>query len=158
MAIDKRPLVLGQGAATVSVTPPNAFIGWAGKPTAAGLCKALGPAKPAWDGLIAHMASQHDVTVLEWKSYSLKAGWAAGLKRGKRTILHLGPCQGCFRVLFILGDKALQAARQCGLSARALQTLDQAQKYPEGTGIRLLIRRPRDLPAVKKLAVVKLEN
>jgi hypothetical protein len=142
----------------VSVMPPNAFIGMAGRPTEADLDKALGPAKPVWDGVVAHMASQHDVRVLEWTSYSLKAGWALRLKRGKRTIVWLAPCDGCFQVLFILGDKALLAARQCGLSARALQALDQAPRYPEGTGVRLLIKGPRDIPTVKKLAVAKVEN
>ena len=98
------------------------------------------------------------MAIQEWKSYSVKAGWSLRLKRGKRTILWLGPCAGCFRVMFILGDKAVLAARQSGLSTRALRALDQAERYPEGTGMRLLIKGPREIPTVKKLAVVKLEN
>jgi hypothetical protein len=58
----------------------------------------------------------------------------------------------------ILGDKAVLAAPQSGLSARALRALDQAERYPEGTGVRLLIKGSKDIPRVKKLAVVKLEN
>jgi hypothetical protein len=142
----------------VSAAPPNAFIGRASRPTDADLGKALGPAKPLWDGLIAHLAEQLDVAIREWKFYSLKTGWALRLKRGKRTIVWLAPCEGCFRVLFILGDKVLVAARQSGLSAQALRSLDQAQKFPEGTGVRLLITGPRDIPTVKKLAAVKIEN
>jgi len=137
---------------------PNAFIGRTGRPTGSDLAKALGPAKPVWDGLIADLAAQHDVGIQEWNSYSLKAGWSLRLKRGKRTILWLVPCEGCFRVSFILGDKALLAARQSGLSARALRALDQAEKYPEGTGVRLLIKGPKDIPTVKKLAEIKLRN
>jgi hypothetical protein len=138
--------------------PPNAFIGWTGKPAEADLCKALGPAKPVWDGLIADLAAQHGVTIQEWKSYSPKYGWSLRLLRGKRTIVWLGPCEGCFQVLFILGDRAVEAARGCGLSAGALAILDEAPKYPEGTGVRLLIKGPKDMPTVKKLAAVKLEN
>jgi hypothetical protein len=41
----------------------------------------------------------------------------------ERTILWLAPLEGCFQVLFILGDKALVVARQSGLSAQALQAL-----------------------------------
>jgi hypothetical protein len=142
----------------VNVLPPNAFIGWTAKPSDADLAKAMGPAKPVWDGLIAHVTAQLDVTIQEWKSYSIKAGWSLRLLRGKRTILWMSPCEGCFQAMFILGDKALSAARQCGLSARTMQTLDEAPKYPEGTGVRLLIKGPKDIPAVKKLAVVKIEN
>ena len=137
---------------------PNAFIGRAERPTDADLATALGPVKLVWDGLLADLAAQHGVTVQEWTSYSLKAGWSLRLKRGKRTIVWIAPCEGCFRVAFVLGDKALLAARQSKLSARVLRALDEAERYPEGTGLRLLINGPADIPAVKKLVVVKLEN
>lgn len=142
----------------MSAVPPNAFIGRTEAPTAAGLETALGPLKPLWDALIADVAAEHGVSTLEWKSYSVKGGWALRLLRKKRTILWLAPLEGCFLAMLILGDRAVKAARQCGLSARALRILDDAPKYPEGTGIRLLIKGPKDLPTVKKLVVVKLEN
>lgn len=142
----------------VDTYPLNAFIGRTATPTGAALAEALGPAKTVWDGLIAHLAAQHDVAIQEWKSYSVKTGWALRLKRGKRTILWLAPCEGCFRVLFILGDKALLAARESQLPARALRALGRAEKYPEGTGVRLLIKGPKDIPTVKKLAEIKLQN
>jgi hypothetical protein len=137
---------------------PNAFIGRAERPTDADLAGALGATKPLWDGLIADMAHRHDVAIQEWKSYSLKAGWALRLKRAKRTILWMAPCEGSFRVSFILGERAVLAARQSGLSARLLKIIDEAPKYPEGTGVRLLIKGPKDMAAVRKLAVAKLEN
>jgi hypothetical protein len=137
---------------------PNAFIGKTEKPTEADLATALGATKPLWDALIADMADRHDVAGQEWKSYSVKAGWALRLKRAKRTILWMAPCDGSFRVSFILGKKAVEAAHQSGLSARLLRILDEAPKYPEGTGVRLHIKGPRDIPAVSKLAAVKLEN
>ncbi len=138
--------------------PENAFIGRTEAPDEAALAAALGPAKPVWDGLIAEMA-EHEVTVPEWKSYRPKYGWSMRLARKKRTILWLAPCAGgCFQVMFILGEKAMKAARECGLSASARKILEEAPKYPEGTGIRLLIRGPKDLATVRKLAVVKLAN
>ncbi len=136
----------------------NAFIGRTEAPDEAALAAALGPLKSVWDGLIAEMAATHE-TVQEWKSYSPKHGWALRLLRKKRTIVWLAPCAGgCFQVMFILGDRAMKAARECGLSASALKILEKAPKYPEGTGIRLLIRGPGDLATVRKLAVVKLAN
>jgi hypothetical protein len=137
---------------------PNAFIGRTETPTDADLAGALGVTKPLWDGLIAGMAERHGVAIQEWRSYSPKHGWALRLKRAKRTILWMAPFEGSFEVLFILGERAVQAARQSGLSARLLRILDEAPRYPEGTGVRLHIKGPRDIPAVSKLAVVKLEN
>ena len=142
----------------MSAMAPNAFIGKTTAPADADLGKALGPLKPVWDQLIADLAARHDVAIQEWKCHSLKAGWSLRLKRGKRTILWMAPCEGCFRVMFILGDKAVLAARRSGLSARVLRIIDQAERYPEGTGIRIHIKGPKDIPTVKKLAVIKLEN
>jgi len=136
----------------------NAFIGRAETPGDADLAAALGATKPLWDGLIAEMAGRHQITVQEWRCYSAKSGWALRLKRGTRTIVWMAPCLESFQVAFILGKKAVDAARQSALGARLLRIIDEAPRYPEGTGIRLLIKGPRDLAAVRKLAVIKLEN
>jgi len=127
-------------------------------PSDADLSKALDSAKPVWDQLISDLAAQHEVTDQEWRCYSPKAGWALRLKRGKRTIEWLAPCEGRFRVSFILGDKAVLAARQSGLTARIIGLIDQAEKYPEGTGVRLELKGRQDLPTVMKLAAIKLKN
>ena len=70
----------------------------------------------------------------------------------------MAPCDGCFRVSFILGDRAVEAARHSRLSSRVLQLIDEAERYPEGTGVCLHIKRPADLGAVKQLAGIKLAN
>jgi hypothetical protein len=137
---------------------PNAFAGRASQPAEADLEAALGNAKPVWDKLIAILAEDHGVATQEWRCHSVKTGWALRLLRGKRTIVWLSPCPGCFRVSFILGAMALQAARASGLAAAGVEALERAVKYPEGTGVRLLIKSARDLAAVKKLAIAKLEN
>ncbi len=139
-------------------TPANAFVGWTAKPSDTDVEKALGPAKAVWDRLLAELATEDGVTIQEWTSYSPKAGWSLRLKRGKRTIVWLSACEGCFRVMFILGEKALVAARGSGLSATGQRALDEAVKYPEGTGVRLLVKAAKDIPTIRKLAVAKLEN
>jgi hypothetical protein len=136
----------------------NAFIGRHTPPTDTDLAKALGPTKPVWDSLIADLAAAHEVASQEWKSYSPKAGWALRLMRGKRTVVWLAPCKGCVQAVFILGDKAMAAARQSRLATRILKLLDESPRYPEGTGVRLLIKGTRDIPTVMKLAAVKLAN
>ena len=136
----------------------NAFIGRTSQPTDADLARALGPAKAVWDQCIAALAEQHGVNIQEWNSYSVKAGWALRLKHGKRTMVWMAPCNCHFRVMFILGDRAVQAARKSKLPAGVLKAIDEAPKYPEGTGIRLPIKSARDLAAVKKLAFIKMKN
>jgi len=138
--------------------PPNAFIGATAAPTDAELATALGPAKSVWDSLIAGLTADGIIDVQEWKSYSRKSGWSLRLARGKRTIIWLAPCERLIRVAFIFGDKALTAARQSDLPARVLALFDTAEKYPEGTGIRLHIASAKDLPAIRKLARIKLEH
>ena len=51
---------------------------------------------------------------MQWTSYSPKAGWALRLKREKRTIVWMAPCPGRVRVVFILGNRALEAALRPG--------------------------------------------
>lgn len=127
-------------------------------PTDAELGEALGPAKPVWDELIAGLAAECDVSLREWKCYSPKTGWSLRLMRGKRTIVWMAPCIGCFRVAFILGDKAIQAGRQGGFSPRVLRMIDAAERYPEGTCIRFQVRNARDIPMIQRLAEIKLQN
>jgi hypothetical protein len=142
----------------MSAPPANAFIGKTTRPSDSELEQALGCAKPIWDELIADLASEHDVPISQWSSYSVKAGWALRLKRGKRTIVWLSPYVGFFEVLFIFGDRALAATGQTRLPARVLRMLDAAPRYPEGTGLRLQIKASKDIPLVKRLAALKLQN
>jgi hypothetical protein len=137
---------------------PNAFIGKAQKPTDAELTAALGPAKALWDRLLGELADEHNLTVQEWKSYSLKAGWSLRLKRKRRNIVYLSPCRDCFRVMFILGDNAMAAARQSGLPQTVIKILSAAPRYPEGTGVRLEIKKAKDIGAITKLAGIKLSH
>jgi len=133
---------------------PNAFIGWTEPPTDEELSTELGAARALWDELITELA----LPIQEWNSYSPKAGWSLKLKLKKRTILYLAPCRGKFRVAFVLGAKAVEAARQLKLSKAVLKIIDEAPRYPEGTGVRLEIVARKELAAVKKLAEVKLAN
>jgi hypothetical protein len=142
----------------MSAQATNAFIDKAARPSDADLGRALGRAKPAWDRLVAELGSEHGVTVQEWRSYSAKSGWALRLKRGKRTIVWLAPCPGSFQVVFIFGDRAVSAVRKAGMAARVLRMLDEAPRYPEGTGLRLQIKAARDIALIKKLAALKIQN
>ena len=133
---------------------PNAFIGRTKPPTDDELSTELGAARELWNELLVDLA----LPIQEWYSYSPKAGWSLKLILKKRTIVYLAPCHGSFRVAFILGDKAVEAARQSKLSKAVIKIIDEAPRYPEGTGVRMEITTRKQLAAVKKLAEVKLAN
>ena len=138
---------------------PNAFIGRKEAPDDAALADALGASKEAWDQLLADLAAESGVNKLEWKSYSAKAGWALRTLRGKRTIVWLGPLAGSFLASFILGDKAIAAAREdASFPAKLMKALEGAERYPEGNGVRLDVKSKRDLPAVKRLVALKIAH
>jgi len=136
----------------------NAFINQPKPPSDAALAAVLGSAKSAWDQFLAELAQECGANVQEWNRYSPKAGWSLRVKRKARTIVWLAPCLGCFRVAFIFGDKAMQAARQRKWSKCVIKVMDEAPKYSEGTGIRLEVKSARDIGMLKKLAAIKLAN
>jgi hypothetical protein len=136
----------------------NAFINHAAQPTPEELATALGPTATIWNKLVGCLADEFGLNVQEWNSYSLKAGWSMRLKLKKRNILYMSPCKDYFRVAFILGDKAVKATRQIKLPQRIAKAIEDAPRYPEGTGVRLIVKRMSDLPAIQKLAAIKLAN
>lgn len=138
-------------------TPVNAFIGKPTAPNDSDLTTTLGAAKAAWDQLLTDLEAA-GVTGREWKSYSAKSGWALRAMKGKRTIVWMSAFDGAFQAAFILSDKAVAAAREAGFSSKVIALLDQAPRYPEGTGLRLHIKTPRDLPGVRKLIAIKLAH
>ena len=80
------------------------------------------------------------------------------LLRGKRAIVYLSPSRDCFMASFALGDRAVEAARSAGLPAKIVEIIGQARRYAEGTAVRIDVKTARDLPAVRKLAAIKLAN
>jgi hypothetical protein len=135
----------------------NAFIGKTARPTEAEVDAALGSTAAMWKQLVDWMAEQ-GAGEREWNSSGAKYGWSLRLKVKKRNIVYLGPCAGCFRVAFALGDKAVAAARKSDLPKSALKLLDEAPRYAEGTGVRLMVKAEKDLAAIKKLALIKMAN
>ena len=135
----------------------NAFIGKKKEPTDAELTKALGPAKEVWDQLLGELAQEYGVTQ-EWKCHSVKWGWSMRVKRGKRTVVWLSPRTGCFGVLFIFGAKAMSAVEQCKLPKSVIKALGEAKKYPEGTGVRLELKKVQEISTLKKMVAIKLAN
>ncbi len=135
----------------------NAFIGRAKKPEDSELAAELGKSKAAWGELLAELEGL-GAGDLEWASYSVKSGWALKVIRKKRIIVYLSPMHGCFRASFVLGDKAVAAAKASKLPAKVLKLVSEGRRYAEGTAVRIAIRHRIDVSAVVKLATIKLAN
>jgi len=136
---------------------PNAFIGKTHQPTHEEITDALGPASTPWHELLDWFAKEMHVNQ-EWKSSSPKWGWTLLLIFKKRRIAYLNPCAGCFRVSFVLGDRAITAFRASSPSKSLLKLLDEAPHYAEGTGPRFMVKTASDLTAIRRLAQIKLAN
>ena len=136
---------------------PNAFAGRSESPSRDDLALALGKSQSLWQELVSTLKQKLQLTE-EWASSSVKAGWSLRLQSKKRNIVYLAPGKGSFLASFALGDRAIAAARQSKLPGRVLKIIAEAKRYAEGTAVRIEVRTPGDVAAVKILAKIKLEN
>ncbi|MGO8706236.1 MAG: DUF3788 family protein [Terracidiphilus sp.] len=137
---------------------PNAFIGQINPPSEKDIAAKLGPALATWNELLSWL-DEKGIAIGDWRSVSQKKyGWGLRPSVKKRTILYLGPCEGSFRVGFVLGDKAVAAARTSDLPKTLMKVILGARRYAEGTGVRLMVRKPEDLASVRELVEIKLAN
>lgn len=137
----------------------NAFAGRAAPPTEADLAEALGPRRALWDRLVGELTAGCGIDTAEWGSSSRKLGWSLRFKRGKRVIVYLAPTTGDHLLAsFVLGDRAVRAAREAGLPDRVLEAIAAARRYAEGTGIQLPVGEAGDVAVVSQLVAIKLAN
>ena len=137
----------------------NAFIGKAQTPTHAEVAEVLRGKTKLWDELVEWMSEKEGVSEQEWKGVVVKKyGWSMRLKKKGRNILYLSPGKDCFMASFVLSDKALGEAKHAHLPKAVQDALAAAPRYPEGNGLRLLVSRAADLPAIRKIAAIKVAN
>lgn len=122
------------------------------------LAAKLGSTFVFWNELKRLIASRFTPLSMEWGFSSKKTGWGLRLKREKRTVLYMTPCEGYFMASFALGEKAVKAAHESDLPVSVLEIIDSAKKYAEGRGVRLEVRNAEDVRNVEKLAVIKMAN
>lgn len=141
----------------VAIGAANAFAGKGTSPNDVELSAALGRAKGLWDELANELTRESGIRQ-EWGSSSIKAGWSLRVKNKDRIIVYLIPNQNCFQVALVLGDKAVKAAQQSSLPVRVKKIISEARRYAEGTGVRIPVKGPDDVAAIRQLARIKLEN
>src|SRR5581483_1828470 len=122
------------------------------------IAAALGSSAALWKGLVAEMKRDLKIDTADWHTGSVKYGWSLRLQLKKRNIVYLAPRDGSFIAAFALGDRAVAAARASDLPADVLTIIAGSKRYVEGTAVRIEVRTPEDVAAVKKLAKIKIEN
>lgn len=137
---------------------PNAFVGQTQPPADTAVESALGNSYALWKQLVSELKQELKLDREDWHSSGVKYGWALRLQLKKRNIVYLGPRAGSFMTSFVLGDKAIAEVRKSKLPADLLQTIANTKRYGEGTPVRIEVRTPQDLDAVKIVAKIKVEN
>jgi hypothetical protein len=137
---------------------PSAFLDKSSEPKDADVAEVLGPARELWDELKRHIAEQHPPIDEAWTFGGKKYGWSLRLKQKKRAVLYMTPLEGCFRVNFALGEKAVVAAHEIDLPDDILRIIDDAPRYAEGRGVRFEVSSAEDVRNAVKVAGVKMEN
>ena len=136
----------------------NAFAGQGEQPTETALAAALGESYALWKRVIAELKQELKLDGADWHSSGVKYGWSFRLQQKKRNIVYLGPRDGFFVAAFVLGDRAVVAARESELPAHVLKMIAEAKRYAEGTGVRIEVKVPVDLAVAKTLARIKVQN
>ena len=113
---------------------------------------ALNSRKILWDKMISVSGG-----IGEWKFYSKAAGWTYSLKKNKRTLFYMMPKSNWFRLIFVFGEHAVEAAKSIDLPEQILNDLLQAKPYVEGRSLTININNNTDLNIAKKLLQLKLE-
>lgn len=129
-------------------------------PDVEALANLLGRSVVVWEDLHREIGKEFGPLDEKW-SFSAKTGtWLLQLKqrKGKRTILYLSPGPKQFLASFALGEKACRAAQATLLPQPILDAIDSAPRYPEGRGVRLIVRTKKDMEGARQLARIKMAN
>jgi len=121
-------------------------------PEEQGLYDVLNSARSSWDEIFGISGG-----IGEWKFYSKNAGWTYVVKSGKRTLFYMTPKEGWFKVIFVLGKRAVDAAGSADLPGNVFNDLMQSREYMEGRSLSVDVKDMKDIDTIRKLLKLKLE-
>jgi hypothetical protein len=137
----------------------SAFDDKSAPPSDRAIRKTLGSTSDLWFDLKKSLRARCGPLDEDWNFSGKAYGWSLRVKRGKRAIVYMTPCQEYFLASFALGEKACRAAaRTEGCSPSVLALIEKAPRYAEGRGVRIPVRAGEDLDSVVTLAAIKLAS
>ena len=116
----------------------------------------LGPAFPALNAVLTGLRASHPDVTPEWR-FSPQSGWYQIYCRKARRILYFIPRRGDFRLMLILGDKAIAALRAGPHGKRMPALLKTTRRFPEGTAF-TFTREHLDVELTAALLEAKLAH
>jgi len=121
-------------------------------PSEAVLNESLKDNRGLWDKMIALSGGSG-----EWKFYTKAAGWTYQVKHGKRALFYMIPKDGLFRLIFVYGKRAVEAAKSAGLPEQVMKDLLEAKVYAEGRSVSVTVNDDYDMDTAQKLLKLKQE-
>jgi len=134
--------------------PECAFKDLSSSPVEADLQPVLGEVWEVWKGFLDFLQERYQPVALEWKL--MKSGWTLLPKQKMRTICYLFPAKNEFTAAFVLGEKAVEAARKSQLPRSVLDEIENARPYVEGRGIQVRVVDQQNLATLEELVRLKL--
>ena len=128
------------------------------KPNDGLVAEKLGAAFSYWGEIRAYAADVCGATTEEWKYYGVKYGWQLKTLLKKRNLFFLIPCESCFRVVFVFGDRAVGAIEESNIAESLKEEIRSAKKYLEGRGIAIDVEDGTHIPDIKTLMEIKIKN
>jgi len=117
---------------------------------------ALGKCYSQWIDLV-QFFHDHVTPVTEtWKNYGKTSGWTLLFGHKDRTIFYLFPNKRFFTVLFVYGEKAVNAAREADIPDEILQLILRAKPYQEDRSFQIEVNGEKEIDLVKTLIKIKL--
>lgn len=127
-------------------------------PTDEELKIALGTTYDIWIQLHDFVLERYPKGIPDWNYPGKKWGWNYRIKDKKRALIYFLPRENYFKVALVFGQKAYDMVMESEISAEIKNDLQEATKYAEGRGIRVVVKNDKIIPDIMKLVEIKLLN
>ncbi|MCZ7555006.1 MAG: DUF3788 domain-containing protein [Bacteroidia bacterium] len=134
----------------------SAFMAKDSPPSTEALKTVLADTYGLWERLRAEVLTRYPKAVEEWSFPGKTFGWSFRVKDSKRVIVYMLPREGYFKAAFNFGQRAVDEIMGSGVAPSIKEELAAARVYAEGRGIRIDVRKKRDLQDVLTLVEIKL--
>lgn len=128
------------------------------KPNEETLSEVLGRSYQYWKQIQHLLVEQYGTIAPEWKYYGAKSGWTLKMILKKRNLFFFYPCDKHFFIAFVFGDNAVKAIEESDLSPALIKEIKGAQRYPEGRGLRIEVRKRERVDDIIALTAIKVNN